>query len=767
MKSKVELLAPAGNYTAFLGAINAGADAVYLGGDKFGARAYADNFTTEEVCRAIHTAHFMGRKIYLTVNTLLKDDELAGLYEWLVPFYEEGLDGVIVQDIGVLCYIKDHFKDLPLHASTQMTLTGIGGALFMKEQGVKRIVPARELSLDEVRKIKKESGLELECFIHGAMCYCYSGQCLFSSILGGRSGNRGRCAQPCRLPYQLRKNGERIEGIDYPLSLKDMCTIAYIPELIEAGIDSFKIEGRMKKPEYTAGVTALYRKYIDLYMKKGAAGYHVEQEDMEMLRNLYIRSEIQTGYYEQHNGSGMITLHKPSYSGSDPKLLEQIKLLYLHEPDKLTVKMHITLNAGEPAQLQVSGPRGVSVTVYGENVETARKSPLQYQDIRKQMEKTGNSLVKVSECQITMQDDLFLPVRALNELRRKGVDTFEQQYIMELGMIPDRNSAKESNNGCRTRLTESVIDFKNLSHKDSVRLNQLVEIPAIDVLVSTYDQLVTVVSCSCRRIYIDSDLYLKQYEQIVSIIKKYEDYEYYIALPYVLRERDREYLRKLTELIINDVMIDGFLIRNYEELPYVRKMGNSYKIIPDAGMYIFNTEGMLFWSDYCNEYTLPYELNAREAEQLSHYAHTNNIGTAMIVYGRIPMMITANCIRKTAGHCILEKRTKIHGQIKAKTNVHDQADDMIRRTTEDDIWLKDRYGNDFPVETNCTHCYNIIYNSVPYSLHLQERELARIAADVKRYDFTVESGEECRLILEGGSFPYEKYTTGHVKRGVE
>ena len=198
MNQRVELLAPAGNYEAFIGAINAGADAVYLGGEKFGARAYADNFSTEEICNALHIAHFMGRKIYLTVNTLMKESELEELYDYLLPLYEAGLDGVIVQDMGVFCYIRDHFKDLALHASTQMTLTGVRGASFLKSRGAVRIVPARELSLAEIRKIKEQTGMEIECFIHGAMCYCYSGQCLFSSVLGGRSGNRGRCAQPCR-----------------------------------------------------------------------------------------------------------------------------------------------------------------------------------------------------------------------------------------------------------------------------------------------------------------------------------------------------------------------------------------------------------------------------------------------------------------------------------------------------------------------------------------------------------------------------------------
>ena len=221
MKKRVELLAPAGNYEAFLGAVNAGADAVYLGGEKFGARAYADNFTAEEICRAVHVAHFMGRKVYLTVNTLMKDEELEELVSFLKPFYEAGLDGVIVQDIGALCRIRASLPGLALHASTQMTLTGPEGCMFLKGQGVERVVPARELSLEEIREIKEKTGLEIECFIHGAMCYCYSGQCLFSSLLGGRSGNRGRCAQPCRLPYRILDGEREISDVNYPLSLKD------------------------------------------------------------------------------------------------------------------------------------------------------------------------------------------------------------------------------------------------------------------------------------------------------------------------------------------------------------------------------------------------------------------------------------------------------------------------------------------------------------------------------------------------------------------
>ncbi|MBO5473345.1 MAG: U32 family peptidase, partial [Lachnospiraceae bacterium] len=443
MEHRVELLAPAGNYEAFTGAVNAGADAVYLGGEKFGARAYADNFTTEEICRALRTAHFMGRKIYLTVNTLFKEQELEELYDYMLPFYEAGLDGVIVQDLGVLMFLRDRFPSLALHASTQMFLTGVRSAAFLQSQGAVRIVPARELSLAEVRRIKEQTGMEIECFIHGAMCYCYSGQCLFSSILGGRSGNRGRCAQPCRLPYQICENGQPVAGEGYPLSLKDMCTLSHIPQLIDAGIDSFKIEGRMKKPEYAAGVTALYRKYIDRYYQYGAEACQVEEQDIRKLRSLYIRSEMQTGYYERHNGREMITLHRPNYAGSDEKVLAEIRAAYLHEPDKMPVSLSAGVEAGQPLSLRVTG-QDMEVTVTGDIVQQALKSPMGEADVRKSLMKTGNSCVTVQDCRIVVQGDVFVPVRVLNKLRRDAVDAFEQHMICRHGLTAKRDISQRT-----------------------------------------------------------------------------------------------------------------------------------------------------------------------------------------------------------------------------------------------------------------------------------------------------------------------------------
>ena len=308
-KQEIELLSPAGSYEGFEAAIGAGADAVYVGGPDFGARAYAQNFTQEELIRAIRTAHIHGRKLYLTVNTLLKNREIREkLFDSLKPLYEAGLDAVIVQDLGVFQFIRRNFPDMHIHASTQMAVTGPEGMKFLEEQGAARVVAARELSLEELAAMHKESSIEIEAFVHGALCYSLSGQCLMSSILGGRSGNRGRCAQPCRLPYQVRKGEDRkfpkTEDL-CPLSLKDICTLDILPEIVEAGVMSLKIEGRMKQPGYTAGVTGMYRKYLDILLEN-RQNYQVTDKDRKYLLDIFNRGGSCTGYYKQHNGPSMM-----------------------------------------------------------------------------------------------------------------------------------------------------------------------------------------------------------------------------------------------------------------------------------------------------------------------------------------------------------------------------------------------------------------------------------------------------------------------------
>lgn len=731
-EKRVELLSPAGSYDSFLGAIHAGADAVYLGGEKFGARAYAENFTEEQLCKAVRYAHLFNRKVYLTMNTLVKEKEMKEIEAYLRPLYEAGLDGVIVQDMGVFFYIKEHFQGLSLHVSTQMAITGSEGAAKLKALGAERIVPARELSLGEIRHIKEETGLEIETFIHGAMCYCYSGQCLFSSMLGGRSGNRGKCAQPCRLPYKVNQK----EG--YYLSLKDMCTLEKLPRFMEAGIDSFKIEGRMKKPEYVAGVTALYRKYIDRILA-GADEVQVEQEDMDRLRSLYIRSEIQDGYYERYNGREMITLKKPSYSGSEEGLLREIRENYIEKQLQLPVRGSIFLKAGEPVRLQLES-QNAEVCVQGEVVQEAQKQPLQEETVRKQIEKCGGTSFYMEKLQVEIVGSVFLPVKALNELRRNALEQLEENICKANGFSFEERKQKKDLAGEECNGTDS---FRTAS-KGAEETAQ----NGIYVSVQTKEQLFAVkremekesaVRESVQAVFLAAELagnitadaaFEELREELAGNV--------YIAFPYVMRQKDAKALEKF----LVDRRFKGILLRNMEELSFLQRKNYTGKRITDAGLYMWNKEAQHFFEGEADLCTLPLELNRGEKTALE------NSRSMQVIYGRIPMMVSVNCIRKTAEGC---------------------RGDVARGSF---TVLTDRYDKEFPVYTNCSYCYNVIYNSVPLSLHKE------FAGKKKKYrlDFTVEQENETAEILrffckgyqgENVHLPYKDYTTGHEKRGVD
>lgn len=736
----MELLAPAGNYESFLGAVHAGADAVYLGGARFGARAYADNFTEEEICRAISYAHIFGKKVYLTVNTLIKEAEFAELIPYLTPFYLAGLDGVIVQDIGAFLAIREAFPGLALHVSTQMTITGAYGAGFLKDLGAVRIVPARELSLEEIKVMKQETGLEMETFIHGAMCYCYSGQCLFSSILGGRSGNRGRCAQPCRLPYQVAgKDKDNKE--QYPLSLKDMCTISFLPKLIEAGIDSFKIEGRMKKPEYAAGVTAIYRKYIDLYYEKGAAAFRVSKEDLEKLSSLYIRSRIQEGYYFKHNGADMVTLHSPAYNGSDDLLLADIRQRYIETPLKKKIRIEAELVVGKEARLTVKAD-DLIVTVNGDTVMKAEKQPVTEENIKKGLLKLGNTpfAAEAEDVKVIAGNDIFYPLKAINELRRKGMEALEAAFD------PYGRCAEQVNQVNEEVCAETVWEKSQTEYPRT---------KCFRILVSTPGQLSAVLKegHQWETIYLESEMLKMSSEIWQDILKrckcKAPDAKLYIALPYIIRKKDEKDLFTLLPILKE---ADGCLVRNMESYRFLKEQGYIGGIRTDAGVYCFNKTALQFWQENTAGVCLPYELNKKEVSKLLSQgsAGSNFRQTEQVIYGHIPLMITANCVQKTTGKCRHE-------------DFHDDV-----------FYLQDRYRKRFPIAARCRYCYNIIYNSLPLSLHAKVAESR--AEMAMRLNLTIESENETEKIIrffaeaaegKSGKPPYEEYTLGHEKRGVE
>lgn len=721
MSKKVELLAPAGDMQSLIAAINAGADAVYLGGKLFGARAFAKNFDTDELIEALHLCHLHHKKVYLTFNTLIKESEYEEILPFLTPLYENGLDGIIIQDIGLITYLHNIFPKLELHISTQMTVTNWRSARYLYEKGIKRIVPARELSLTEIKEIKSKAPVDIEAFIHGAMCYCYSGQCLFSSFLGGRSGNRGKCAQPCRLPYQIKQsNSEKTEEC-YPLSLKDMCTIELIPQLIEAGIDSFKIEGRMKSPEYVAGVTSIYRKYIDLY--ESGQKCTVSKQDKDILSHLYIRNTLSEGYYQKHNGSDMITGVSPSYAGNDDAVIANIHERYCTKPAGIPISASACFHQGEPASLTVyQGEK--FFTAVGETVEAAKNRPLEDNDIRKQLTKTGNSNFTVHSLDIDIKGQCFYSVGCLNALRRDAINGLEKVMLQDTF----QKAASPSSSGLYKRNMELPAALERLS-----------------VSVLSKEQFVAILPLKPDRIYIPADLIIRG-EITTSLMKEAAvSSMLFLSLPRIIRARDEQYLEDLKKVLTND-HFSGVLIKNLDELYFLKELSYQKILIADHNLYLWNLRSRDFLQSEFQEVTAPLELNRQELSLLG----CGNM--ELILYGHMPMMVTANCILKTTRAC--------------RQNSNSCSQSLI-----------DRYHKELPVYCNCVHCYNEIYNAVPLSLHREWEIYYKKGFHYFRLMFTNETAREAADILafytklihqhaNTNTCPIAEYTTGHSTKGA-
>lgn len=804
MKDRVEILAPAGSMECLKAAITAGADAVYTGGALFGARAYAHNLTEEELLEAIDYVHLHGRRLYLTVNTLIKDREMEKqMYDYLLPYYRQGLDAVIVQDIGLFRFIRKHFPDLPIHASTQMTLTGVDGAKFLEKEGAQRIVTSRELSMAEVKKIADETELEIESFVHGALCYCYSGQCLFSSFIGGRSGNRGQCAQPCRLLYRTPE----AKRPQYLLSLKDICTLELIPEMIESGIYSFKIEGRMKKPEYAAAVAFQYRKYADLYLKYyeecpaeedpaayAMKKYRVREEDRQMLLDLYNRGGFHTGYYHTQNGREMISLNRPNHAGvpavkvlakkgrnvtakaltdlypqdiielpmrkgrekadnytckdavrkgmnvqipvfadtpfkrdeiwmrtRNSTLIDTLREEFVNGKIKERICGTFRLYPQEKATLTVKC-RDAEITVAGEKAQEALSQPMSRERIEKQLRKTGNTEFEFSFLKAEIGEKVFLPMQSLNELRREALETLEKvicEKYRRSGEVKDPEEDKTE-----LSMEEEVLSGWTASVRTAEQMEVILEEEAIG------------------RIYVDCTMFPRIWEKdsYVEWITKVHaaGKEIYLVMPYIFRERTRKQYEAAYNRIFGAGW-DGILIANYESFAFLKEHGYTGRIMTDYNLYEFNQESRKFWKEKgVFEFAAPVELTERELQDLRVK------DGEVIVYGYLPMMISAGCIQKTTRGCL-----KKSGQ-----------------TT-----ITDRYRNPFVVKNECDYCYNILYNYVPLYLGDRMEEVYQIGPGRIRLMFTTERQQEVRQILsayfEGKELPEGTYTRGHWKRGIK
>ena len=824
---KPEILAPAGSMEALKAAITAGADAVYMGGSKFGARAYADNPDTEEMLEAIRYVHLRRKRLYLTVNTLVKEQEFGALYEFLAPYYSAGLDAAIVQDVGVLHFLAKEFPNLALHASTQMTLTAAEGIRLFDGYPVTRLVPARELSLSEITDICKTSGKEVEIFVHGALCYSYSGQCLMSSMIGGRSGNRGRCAQPCRMEYESEEKGKK-----YLLSPKDLCGLSMLPELIGTGAASFKIEGRMKRPEYAAAVTAAYRKFTDLYCSLGDEGYRAYlkehtallAEETERLADIYNRGGFTTGCFTAHNGKSLMSVNRPGHFGVPvgevvaggkgealirltkevqpqdvlelrresekssgepgyyeytlgtgakagekikakllPKLsakpgdtvyrmrnsalLESLEEAFRKKELKHKVKGRFHGKVGEVCSLGVitlgesrllpeafpeQQPELVYVRSEGFLCEPAGKLPATEESVKKQLLKTGNEPFYFEEFSVELEGDMFLPNGRLNELRRNALaklsDAIQSRY--------ERNKVPLS---CEHRQEAACFEAEG---KDT-------GVPFLDCVVSTKAQAEAVANVpEVRRIYLDfagmDETEVCDYAKKLRKTGK----ELWFCFPRICRRESLERINKVFSRIRQ--VFDGYLVRNFETLSFIKEQDSLWqsRCMLDTTMYVMNREAKAFYRGIFGNgnglFTAPYELSERELRELGAGDMT------LVVYGRIPLMTSVHCIRKTMGLC-------------KKGKSSDGTETMF---------LTDRVGKRLPVQQNCSECYNVIYNPECLSLLDGTDAVERLHPLAVRLDFTFESKEETERIVKsatGAGTPVTGtgYTRGHFKRGVE
>ena len=825
-RAKPEILAPAGSMEGLKAAIAAGCNAVYIGGNRFGARAFANNLDQDEMLEAIAYCHLHDVKLYMTVNTVLKDREIKeALFSYLRPYYEAGLDAVIVQDMGVLRFISRHFPKLAIHASTQMTLTMGKGKEFLEKYHVNRIVPARELTLRELCTMRRETSMELEVFVHGALCYCYSGQCLFSSMLGGRSGNRGRCAQPCRLPYHMAEQNRSEDA--YLLSPKELCNLPYLAEMIEAGIDSFKIEGRMKRTEYTAFVTSMYRKYVDLYFALGKEKYrdYIKknqkewEEDLQNLSDLYNREGFTQGYLtgqagdsaQRHPGQkgtmlaskrpkhgGVLvgtvqkvnpkeviykvqkTIHAqdvvefrnhsltPSYEytlgedvpagtlvtarykkGSEIRigdqvyrtknavLLEKIVQDYLRTNEQVSVQGHCVAQKGQPLSLTVT-LKGQTICCQGEICQKAKKRAIDESDIRKILQKTGNSPFYFEKLSIEAEENVFLPVGAIKQLRRDAFEQVRKQFLAQFWR-EDTVISEDINN------REKDDQKGHAVSKESLKTQ-------IATSVTTFEQAAAVcANPKVDRIYFETAVMTEKELSQAYHLAKEKQKEVWLAMPVIFRHaiwdrfehkiqiiRENAYGQK-DILLIEDIW-DGYLIRNTESFAFLTKYipKEKLRIRLDHNMYVMNEEAQRFWKEQnVTLFSASLEATKRELEAFQNYEPME-----ISVYGKIPLMVSAQCIQANQKVCVCQDPKEWHKQ----------------------IIFEDQKKRRFVCVNYCRYCYNIIYQDIPLYLEEIADQSTTIAGSI-RYSFTTESASLVERILQG-NMPC-KTQRGHFDLGIE
>ena len=702
-----ELLAPAGSPEALRAAVQNGADAVYLGWGDFNARRGAKNFSDEEFADALAYCHERGVRVFLTLNTLVTDRELPSALETARKAARLGVDSVLVQDWGLFDLLRCALPDLPLHASTQMSLFTSGGTREIAADGCERVVIARECSAEDTRTICENCPVEVEVFAHGALCMCYSGQCEMSALIGGRSGNRGRCAQPCRLPYGVNGPAKNT----YPLSLKDSCLADRLGEMADMGVACVKLEGRMKRPEYVAVITRIYARLLE-------EGRSPTSQELAELEQAFSRSGFTDWYWQGRHGAAMFGT-RPENAPDPKELFDEARRAY--EKDSLRtvpVDLSCSVTAGAPCTLTASDRDGHSVTVTGPVPEAARTRALDGLKLEARLRKTGGTAYRCDNVVTLVDEGLSLPASAINALRRDALAALTAARIAP----PKR---------------------RELPAPPLPDIDCSAEVPQLTLSVARLEQLSPALLDLGRPARVD--IPLEEVSRMEALPG--EGPAWCAVLPRVWRDRDEPELRAWLEKA-RALGFTGVLIGNLGHLPLVRGMG--FRLYGDYGLNVFNSRSLAYLKDKGLESAcVSFELRFAQIRDLKKV-----LPTEAIVYGRLPLMITENCLVQNETGCRLDRQGTCvpkDGPCRGQSNV-----------------LRDRTGAAFPLLPAYGHRTEV-QNSRP--LYLADRpDYRRLGLSYARLRFTTETPEECVRIVRDyldGAPAAGDFTRGLYERGVE
>lgn len=691
INNNLEILAPAGSMDALIAAVRSGADAVYIGAERFGARASAKNFDFEQLKEAVDFCHQRGVKLYLTMNTLITDSELPIAISMAHQAYKLQIDAIIVQDVGFASILHKSMPQLPLHGSTQMSVHTPHGAKLLYELGFKRVVLSREMSFEEIKKVAQVCPIELEVFVHGALCMCVSGQCYFSSVLGGRSGNRGQCAQTCRLPFMVEN------GTGHDLSLKDISVLEHLQELQKIGVTSAKIEGRMKRPEYVASAVNVARQYCD-------SGY-ADADSCNQLKSVFSRSGFTNGYYTGNLGADMFgTRQKEDVISATTKVLNQIHSIYKNEYQRIPVEMNFTININKPAILTASiltekpfeqnnqaddvitihkTPEfsEITTTVYGENGEKAVHKPLTNEKVCEQLSKTGGTPYKVCLCHTNIESNTTIPLSVLNKLRRNALDNLTHLIL---------------NNHKHCEINDVTLHNKKTKTKKAV--------VSVRAIFSDWD--IPVEFAQCELVFIPENTPT----EIMTNLKA-KGFNLGIEIfggMFGREEQVRRHLQKAKNLGIKHV-----LVNNLGAIPLCKEL--NLTIHGNFRLNVMNTESVYFFQQLgLKSLTVSFELTLMQINQLG-----GNIETGILIYGKLPLMLTRNC-----------------PGVNSKTKTCKECGGLG--------YITDRKEISFPYK--CSGGCTQIFNSVPLYMGDRLKEIEN--ADFYTMLFTTETNEQKLYALD-------------------